>query len=318
MGNSKRKMPALLLIFAIVMTLTACGSREDYKEVYRRQGIQCLDNDDYQGAITAFKNALASSRGIIKSVDYDINYYLGYSYYLSGNYQDAVSVFSAIIDLKPGETDAYYYRALSELKLGMKSEAEQDFMSVTAADPSNYDVYIDIYFCLCDAGYETDGTSYLKATLENADEMSDYDKGRICYYLGDYSNSRVYLEKAKDMTNSDTILFLGKTYEAIADYSYASSLYNTYLSEKGNNAAVYNQLGVCRMKMEDYPAALAAFSSGLNLEDSEWEQELLYNEAITYEYMLDFETAESKMAAYLAKYPKDDAAKREYEFLGTR
>lgn len=315
--KSAGKALVLFLLLA-TMLLGACGKKEDHKELYRRQGIQALDEGRYDEAIDSFIKALGESHGIIKKTDYDINYYLGYTYYLSGRYEEAIGVYDAILMMKSREKDAHYYRALSELGLGNVNEAKEDFSKVTEADPDNYDVYIDIYFCLCDAGYKAEGDAYLTATLENAKKMSDYDKGRICYYLGDYSNARVYLEKAKDMKDFETILILGKTYEAIGDYSYAASLYNTYLSEKGNNASVYNQLGVCRMKMEDYSAALAAFTSGLNLNDPEWEQELLYNEAITYEYMLDFETARVKVEEYLEKYPKDEAAQRELEFLVTR
>jgi len=314
----KKGFLALPVIIILISLLSACGGREDFKEVYRRQGIQALDEGNVKDAIESFTAALNESRGVIKDVDYDINYYLGYSYYLNGEYDKAIEVFDAIVGLRPKETDAYYYRAKAKLMAGDRTGAEQDFLKVTSADPKNYDVYIDIYFCMCDAGYTADAKAYLQATLENAKSMSDYDKGRMCYYLGDYSNARVYLEKGKDMSDPDTILMLGKTYEAISDYSYAASLYNQYLTDKGNNAAVYNQLGVCRMKMEDYPAALSAFESGLNLQDAEWDQELMYNEAVTYEYMLDFATARDKMKEYLNKYPKDDAAAREYEFLLTR
>lgn len=314
---SKKLLFGLALVF-FLLTVSGCGGRTDYKEVYRRQGIQALDEGRYDDAVTAFMNALSESRGLVKPVDVDIDYYLGYSYYQSGDYEAAERVFSAIVEYNPKETDAFYYRGKSRLYLGDQSGAEEDFLKVTSADPQNYDLYIDIYFCLCDAGFTTAGTNYLQATLDNAKNMSDYDRGRICYYLGNYSDARVYLEKAKNSQNMDTILMLGKTYEAISDYSYAASLYNEYLSQKGNNAAVYNQLGVCRIKMKDYEAALAAFSSGLNLGDVSWEQELMYNEAITYEYMLDFDNARAKMQEYLSKYPKDETAQREYVFLETR
>lgn len=313
-----KKRISILLILCFGLMIAGCGRREDFKEAYRRQGIQALDEGKYDTAIDSFLAALGEGHGVLKDVDMDINYYLGYAYYLNGNDVSAADVFDAVLEYEDKNVEAHYFRALSRLRLGDLTGAEEDFLKYTSADSENYDRYIDVYFCLVDAGYNRDADSYLNATLENAKNMSDYDKGRICYYLKDYSNARVYLEKGKDTTNPETILMLGKTYEAISDYSYAASLYNTYLSDRGNNAAVYNQLGVCRQKMEDYPAALQAFSSGLNLEDPEWEQELLFNEAVTYEYMLDFETARAKMEIYLAKYPKDEAAQREYLFLSTR
>lgn len=319
----RRRFLSTVSIFALIITcsvttLTGCGDKTDYKELYRQEGIEKLEKGNYKGAIDSFLSALSQGHGFIKTIDYDINYYLGYTYYLSGDYKSAIETYDAILDLKPKETDGYYFRALAKLKTGDLTGAQEDFLVVTSSDAKNYDLCIDVYFCMIDAGYEKEAAEYLQGVLDNAKSMNDYDKGRICYYLGNYSDARVYLEKAKDMSDPDTILMLGKTYEAISDFSYAASLYNTYLTEKGNSAAVYNQLGVCRMKMGDYQAAIAAFESGINLCNEEWEQELLYNEAITYEYMLDFETAYLKMSQYVEKYPKDEAAQREYVFLSTR
>ncbi len=319
----KKSIFSRTVIFILIMAMSvtcfcACGDKTDYKELYRREGISKLDNRDYEGAIESFLLALEQSHGFVKDVDYDINYYLGYAYYKTGEYEKAVETYDAILDLKPKDVDGYYYRGLCKLKLGDREGADADFLKVTKAKPKNYDAYLDVYLCFMEAGYEEDARTYLEEAMKNSSSMSDYDKGRFYYYLGNYSDARIYLEKAKSLTDPDTILMLGKTYEAVEDYNYAAILYNEYLQGRGNNAAVYNQLGVCRMKMGDYENALSAFSSGLNLRDREWEQELLYNEAITYEYMLDFETAYIKMGEYVEKYPKDKEAAREYIFLGTR
>lgn len=292
---------------------------KDKKELYREIGIAYLGMEKYQLAIDSFIEALHAGNGFIKKADYDINLYLAKAYGLNGDYTQAVEIYDAVIDMKPKMLEAYYERGLAYLHLGNKSDALEDFEKVTAADPKNIDKYLDIFFSMEDAGFDDAARAYLKDTLDNAPgNTSDYDKGRMCYYLEDYSNARVYLEKAKDMSNPDTILMLGKTYEAINDFSYASSLYNSYLTEKGNNAGVYNQLGKCRMNMGDYEAALLAYSSGLNLDDANWNQILFYNEAVAYEYMLDFKTAYTKMKEYLDKYPKDEKAQRELIFLETR
>ena len=126
------------------------------------------------------------------------------------------------------------------------------------------------------------------------------------------------MEKAKTISSADTFLMLGKTYEAIGDYNYAASLYTEFLNEKGNNAAVYNQLGVCRSLAGDHAGALTAFQFGLRLEDAEWMKRLRFNEAVTYENLLDFNTAYDKMQEYLTKYPKDEKAMHELTFLETR
>ena len=350
MGNRKYYLIKIFFILAMVLTLTGCGKKStvyydagmaylqkgnskdallnftlslqnegESKESLRGLGIALVGEERYDEAADAFLRALSKSNGRIKEIDYDINYYLGYAYEKSGKYEEAEEIFSALVLLRPKDTDAYYHRGMCRLKLKKGAEADEDFAKVTAKNFDDYDMYLKIFYSIKDAGFETEANSYLKAILEDGErKISDFDRGRMHFCLGEYSDARVYLEKAKDLSNADTYLYLGRTYEAIGDYSYAASLYSTYLDEKGNDAAVYNQLGVCRYKLEDYEGALAAFSFGLKLDDPQWNKELLYNEAVTYEYLLDFENAREKMTAYCEAYPKDENALHELKFLQTR
>lgn len=291
------------------------------KDTMRGLGIAFLENEQYPQAIDSLLEALEMSNGRIREVDYDINDYLGYAYELNGDYDEAIDVYNALIMFKPKEMERYYHRALCYLKKGEKTLANEDFAKVTSKNPNDYDAHIQIYFSIKNAGFELDADSYLKALLEDSDrKISDYDRGRLYYYIGNYSEARAYLEKAKDNSDPNSILMLGKTYEAIEDYGYAASLYTSYLekSTKASEAAVYNQLGVCKWKDGDYESALSAFTAGLNLNDSEWKKELLFNEAVTYEYLLDFETAREKFNEYLELYPKDENARHEELFLATR
>ncbi len=304
---------------ALQSFLTSVETEAETKDALRGLGIAYIACGRYDEGADALVRALEKSNGTIHEVDYDINDYLAYAYEMGGRYSEAVDVYTALITIHPKEIEDYYRRALCYLKMGEMTKAEEDFVTVTAKSPDDYDLHIQIYFAIKNAGFETEADSYLKAILDDGKrKISDYDRGRMYYYLPDYSNARVYLEKAKDLSKPDTILMLGKTYEAISDYSYAASLYAEYLDAKGNNAAVYNQLGVCRWKIGDYEGALAAFSFGLKLEDPEWQKELLFNEAVTYEYMEDFETARTKMEEYVSNYPKDERAVHELTFLKTR
>ena len=292
---------------------------DDSKDALRGLGIAYVYNEQFEEAVDPFIEALNKSNGHISSVDYDINYYLGYAYEMSGQYEEAVDTYSALITLRPKESENYYRRAICYLELSKIEEASADFETVTSMVDDDYDLHIRIYFSILNAGFEEEADSYLTALLDDADrKISDYDRGRMEYYLKDYSEARVYLEKAKDYSKPDTILMLGKTYEAIEDYKYAASLYAEYLDTEGNDASIYNQLGMCRLKIEDYEGAASAFELGLKLEDAECEKELLFNDAVAYEYMHDYETAFQKFTEYLEKYPKDENALHEYDFLYTR
>ena len=60
------------------------------------------------------------------------------------------------------------------------------------------------------------------------------------------------------------------------------------------------------------------FQSGLGCNDLSARKSLAFNEAVTYEYMLDFSTAKEKFKAYIDSYPDDAQAIKEYEFLKSR
>lgn len=47
-------------------------------------------------------------------------------------------------------------------------------------------------------------------------------------------------------------------------------------------------------------------------------QEMEYNEIICYEQTADWENAKQKITEYTEKYPDDENAKKEAEFLETR
>ena len=153
---------------------------------------------------------------------------------------------------------------------------------------------------------------------DNEKKLTDYDKGRIYYYMGDYENAKLSLEKAKAEESDQIILLLGKSYERLGDYNYATSVYKNYLTEHPGAAEIFNQLGLCKLKSGEYEEALSAFKSAANVENNGMERTLEFNQIIAYEYTGDFKQAAVLMETYLKKYPDDEKALREYEFLKTR
>ena len=187
------------------------------------------------------------------------------------------------------------------------------------AETKNYDQMIRIYMVLEEYGYKEAGQIYLQnAMTENEKSISDYDMGRICYYMGDYENARNFLERLKTTTDYGAALYLGRTYEALGDYNYAASIYAGYVEYDQTKAEIYNQLGLCRMQMGEYETALDAFQTAMNIENNGMMQTLKFNEIVVYEYMGEYKTAAALMNSYLRSYPDDEIAKREYEFLQTR
>lgn len=304
---------------AITSFEAAKEAGEDARLLYRGEGLAYMGKTQYADAAAAFETALSLSDGRVDQMDYDINYYLATAYYKQGEAEKAIAAYDAVIAMKPQERDAYYLRGVLETEQGKLEEALADFDKVIALQPSDFDRLIAIYCVLADYGYKDSGQAYLQAAMDNGTKgMTNFEKGRISYYLEDYENARNYLEKARDESGYEAVLFLGRTYETLGDNNYAISVYTTYLNSGEANPQVLNQMGLCKMQMRDYQGALEAFQSAMNLEDNGMMQVLKLNEIIAYEKLKEYKKAAVLMETYLKTYPDDETAKREYQFLQTR
>jgi len=292
---------------------------EDAELVYRGRGIAYIGLTQYEDAAAALEKSLSYCNGILSGLEFDINYYLALAYYKNGDVGRALDVYNAILDLREDEKTAYYLRGTLELEQDDFERADADFQKALALDQTDYDCLFDIYRSMENNGYREAGAEYLQTALEaGEDKISDYDKGRLYYYLEDYDNAKNCLEKARDTGSAQVALFLGRTYEELGDFNYASSVYLNYLDKDPSSAEIQNQLGICRMQMNEYEGALEAFEAGLACEDDSCEQTLKFNQIAACEKLARFDQAASLTEEYLKLYPDDERAKREYEFLKTR
>jgi tetratricopeptide (TPR) repeat protein len=290
---------------------------EDGQQLARGEGIALLGLTRYEEAAQKLIEALSYSDERLDEFDYDTNYYLATAYFKQGDMENAEKVYSSILALRE-DKDAYYLRGVARLEEGQLEQAKSDFDSAIALDKEDYDLRIMVYQSLSDQGYEEEGQSYLQAALGNSDKkMSDYDKGRISYYMKDYESARSYLESIKNK-DAQTVLLLGQTYEQLGDYNYAASIYSNYLTSNSDNVVICNRLGMCKLQAGDAESALEYFNRALELEDASMTQTLKYNQIVAYEYLGDFTQAAVLMRSYLQAYPDDEEAVREYTFLQSR
>lgn len=297
----------------------ALEAGENERQLCRGMGLAYMGLSEYENAIIYLEKALLLSDGSPKDMDFDINYYLAAAYFRNGQADDAIGAYDAILALRPKETEAYYLRGCAKLENGDYEGAKQDFDQAVSQDKENYDRLIQIYIVLGDNGYKEAGREYFQQVIaDNEKTISDYDLGRIYYYLEDYENARNFLSKVKISSNYEASLYLGRTYEALGDFNYAASIYNDYTLIDQTHPEIYNQLGMCRMQMGEYELALTAFQAGMGIEGNGMMQTLKFNEIVAYEYMKDYKTAAALMGDYLKSYPDDETAQREYQFLKTR
>ena len=293
------------------------ANRSNRQEIARLKGICYMGLGQYESAVEELESALAYNEGFLHDVDYDINQYLAVAYFNLGRYEEAEHVYSAMADLKPKNAEVHFSHGIVLLELGKYEESKAAFDKAVELEPTNYDRIIDIYKAFYQYGYPGLGMEYVEAAMNSQNSMNDYDKGRMLYHIGKYNEAVLALEKINRESYEDAALYLGMSYEAMGDYNYAASVYNSGI-ENSTNPALYNQLGLCQMKRGAYEEALKAFQMGLQCEDTSMKQSLRFNEAVAYEYVADFETASELLEAYLKDYPNDTAAQRELQFLKTR
>lgn len=306
-------------------------AHEDGRMISRGRGIVFLDEARYSDAVSAFLSCLTASDGIWNDMDIDVNYYLAEAYTSMGEYESAIAVYDAILALRPAEADALFLRGSARLLMGDTVGAEADYEATIALSPSDYDRLMDIYFHLSRAGCKSLGTELLERALADDDastsrsgRMSSFDRGRIYYCLEQYTEAQSRLEEAKSGKDPEAFVWLGRAYEATGDYNYAiTNVYTIYIDRYDPSPEVYNQLGLCYLKVEKYDLALDAFTQGLKLADQmtvdpQTLQALHFNEITAREYTGDFANAKMLMEAYVKAYPDDERADREMRFLGTR
>lgn len=297
----------------------ALEAGEDEKQALRGQGIALMGKADYEGAASAFEQALSCSSGIPEDMDYDINYYLAACYMKLSEPAKAEAAYDAIIALRKTDAEAYELRGAVKLSQDRYEEAKADFDKAVSLEPTDYTRMIQILETMTQYGHQEDGQAYLsEAIASHGEEMSDYDRGRLYYYLGDYDSACVSLEKARSDTDYQSTMLLGRTYEALGDYNYALSVYQAYLANDQTHPEIYNQLGLCQMAMGSYQDALTSFQTGLKAKDNTVLQSLSFNEIVAYEHLGEFKKASVLMDTYLENYPGDETAAREAEFLKTR
>lgn len=296
----------------------AVKAKEEPELSWRGVGIAKMGLKDYEGAIEAFDRALSKAGSDAEELEYDISYYKASALVRLERLNDALTLYDNLVAYEP-EAKTYIGRGAVYALMGNMEMARADFDEAIADNPKNYEQYIEVFRVLDTAGRNDIGQEYLKKALELDKEKNknNLEKGKVYYYLGQYDKARSELEKIKSDKEPEGLLYLARTYEALGDPSYAQTLYREYLEKDSANGDIYNMIAAAEIHAGNYEEALATLQDGI--EKAEYGRKNLYrNEIAAYEYLLDFETAKTKMEEYLEAYPEDEEAAKEYIFLKSR
>ncbi|MFV0528699.1 MAG: tetratricopeptide repeat protein [Lachnospiraceae bacterium] len=344
----KKIIVLLCVLAACALSVTGC-SREEQKEY--EQAESNLNKGYYEKAITGFESAVANDlhtaqayRGIgvaqfelgvyeeavtaftqalnLESKDTafrkDVLAYMATAQLNNGAYEDALATAEQLVELG---TDTQHLFLLGKIQLMLDQyDTAQSYFEEYLNNSTTYTDYIRVYEAYNSREMNADGDTYLEAALNITPKTAQdyYDLGCVYYYLENTVDAQKQLELAVDKGSTDVLFFLGKLYLAQGDASKAQDIYQTCVDNGENIAQAYNGLAACAILEENFDEALAYIEQGLEEADTQETQELLYSEIVVYEKQLDFATAKTKMADYIALYPEDETAQRENTFLQNR
>lgn len=276
-----------LVVVGCAVMLCGCGNSEnriEQQQSLRTQGIAQAQSGDYDSAVQSFDQALKLSDMQVGSLELDIAAYKAAAEYHQGNLDQAIDTCSAILDVKKS-AEIYLTRGLLYRDAENQEAANADF------------------------------TEALNRTSKKDLIM----KGRLYYYMKDYTNAKSCLEEAVKNSDQEGVYWQAELYWDSGNQDYAVSLYQNYLSgESPSHQDAYERVASYQISQENYDDALATLEQGIAMGDQGSLRSLLSSEIAVYERKSDFPTAKAKMESYLESYPDDADAAREYEFLKSR
>ena len=210
-------------------------------EAYRL-GLRAYQKGNYDSMLVFMKQAVKA-----EPESYDVLYYLGEAYRLSGNYREAIETFREVMKLNENFAPAYVGFALAKIGQNRFSDVEDLLLRAIELDPQ----YVDAYLLLADYYLKHEDVKNAMKILEDGEEILDYIpryyliRARAEMALGNYQDA---LKDAKtghdmDITLLDGYLILAEAYLGNGQPEKAIELINLYLMYDDKNPVGYVRLG---------------------------------------------------------------------------
>ena len=213
-------------------------------ESYRGAGVAYLKLGNYQEAVQRFEQALGQRR-LDKGFRRDVLSYQATAQYKEGEYRQAAKTCEELLRTSE-DADSYYLAGTVALAEDDYDEADKDFQQAFERDGGDQ-MAIQIYEAYRAQGMEADGTEYLEAVLGNTpgNTKGHCQRGRICYYMGDYETAVEELKKAVAEDYGEAILLLGQVYLEQEETDQARAMFEKYIETEEESAQGYNGVALC-------------------------------------------------------------------------
>jgi len=106
--------------FSVIVSFLIISSVESLlgQSAYIKMGQQALMDGDFKTAVNHLEKAC-----VVDSTNANALWMLGYSYYHDQNYKKSIVTYTRLLEIKPTDESAYYFRALSKSFLARDAQA---------------------------------------------------------------------------------------------------------------------------------------------------------------------------------------------------
>lgn len=316
LGQYKEAMEAFDTVY---MDKDILVVRQNNKRSLRGKGIAYYCLRDYDRAIEEFQKALEMNE--LSKLNVDILYYMGNAYRNKGLYEEAVAVYTRIIDADKNDTKAYAERAYSYQCLGDYEKSLSDYNSAIAGKPNRYDYYFGKYQLLQDQGELAKAQEVLGEAAKIPVKTSEdkFNLAKLHYYQGDYEAALKEMNESFASGFVKAYYFIGEIYRQQGNPSMAVYYYELYIKEGDPKLPhTYNQAAACLIALGNVEEALEYIRQGMEYHHADTLPVLRMNEIIAYEKLGRFDLAQEKMSEYRTDYPNADEVSKEAEYINTR
>ena len=189
----------------------------------------------------------------------DEMYAQGLDFFENNRFKDAENIFTRLIKVDSGFTEAYVFRALSKQSLQDFNSALHDFEMAIYSNPFDTLVY------LMKADLETDMQLYEAAIVDYSNAIAlnpgDADiyrsRGNLYYFLDQYLLSTLDFQEASKLSPGDAsdYFYIGVSKNNIGLYKDALKYLSTAISLVKDDAVIYFQRGIAYQATENIEAA---------------------------------------------------------------
>ncbi len=199
----------------------------------------------------------------------------GYLYWYTGQNENALADFDAILRQDDGNVYAYIFRGAANLYLGNEAKATADFENAIeiAAEPAG--VYAQVGAMYANTGDPERGIEFYNQAIELEPEVAHFYSYRAFAYdqMGDTEAAIADYTSAIELEPENESYYLNRAfeYEQLGDYAAAADDYGSALAINPDNANSYQLRGWALIEQAEYAEAVTQFDQALTLApDDRW------------------------------------------------